>query len=165
MGLFDRLFNSGDPTRDWPVVEGPAPAVHRRTMSFESPRFGEPLESARSLGRPDEFVWNSRKNQNCELLYAGKGLRLEFEGNRLVELTFYIAPKSCPHPSFKPAQPEAPSGAVLTPGMDQRRIVELFGQPDEPGEDDVVISHDKTTSAFFFSGEGRLDRWELFLND
>jgi hypothetical protein len=165
MGLFDRLFNFGDPTRDWPVVEGPPPAVHRRTMSLESLRFGEPLESARSLGRPDEFVWNSRKNQNCELLYAGKGLRLEFEGNRLVEVTFYIAAKSCPHPLFKSAQPKAPNGGVLTPEMDRKQVVELFGEPDEPGGDDLVISHDKTTSVFFFSEDGRLDRWELFLND
>jgi len=165
MGLFDRLLNFGDPTRDWPVVEGPAPAVSRRTMSLESPRFGEPLEAARSLGRPDRFVWNSRGKANCELLYAAKGLRVEFEDNRLIEVTFYISPGSCPHPRFKPAQPKGPNGGVLTPESDRKRIVELFGEPDEPGEEDLVISHDKTTSVFFFAEDGRLDRWDLFLND
>jgi hypothetical protein len=167
LGLFDRLLNFGDPTKDWPVVSGPVPALSRRTMQLEAPRFGEPLESARSLGRPDQFTWESRRHQNSELLYASKGLRLEFEANRLVEVTFFIAPSSCPHPAFKPAQPKSRDGVALGPETGRKRIIELFGEPDPKGSDDEVLQifHGDTVSDFFLTEEGRLDRWELYLND
>jgi hypothetical protein len=136
-------------------------------MQLEAPRFGEPVESARSLGRPDEFTWKSRRHRNCELLYASKGLRLEFESNRLVEATFFIAPASCPHPRFSPAHPKSPDGVVLGPDMDRKRIVELFGEPDPKGSDDEVLQifHGDTVSDFFLTEGGRLDRWEIYLND
>jgi hypothetical protein len=133
-------------------------------MALDSPRFGTPLESARSLGRPDEFIWRSRKHGNFELVYARKGCTLEFENDRLVGIAFHLSPKYCTHAMFRPARAQAPGGALLTADMDQKCIVELFGQPDEPDEEDLVISHHETTSVFSFSAEGRLDRWELFLN-
>lgn len=136
-------------------------------MQLEAPRFGEPLESARPLGRPDQFTWQNKKAGFSELLYASKGLRLQFEANRLVEATFFIGPTSCPHPGFKPAQPKSPQGIALGPEMGRKRIVELFGEPDPKGSDEEVLQifHGDTVSEFFLTEEGRLDRWDLYLND
>jgi len=164
LGLFDRLLNFGDPTKDWPVVSGPAPALSRRTLQLEAPRFGEPLESALPLGRPDEFTWQNKKAGFSELLYASKGLRLQFEANRLVEVTFFIGPSSCSHRGFKPATPKSPKGVPLGPEMRKDRIVELFGEP-VPGSDDEVLQilHGDTASDFSLTEQGQLDRWDLYL--
>ncbi|MGZ5178701.1 MAG: hypothetical protein ACXWCW_31655, partial [Burkholderiales bacterium] len=109
MGLFDLL----DPTAKWPVVDGPAPDVNRLLLQFDSPRFGAPIDSARALGRPDEFHRKGVSTKDCTLLYARKGLLLRFHEGKLDEVRFRIGPRSSNHPAFVPAKPKAPDGSRL----------------------------------------------------
>jgi hypothetical protein len=88
MGVLDWL----DPTRTWPAVAGPAPALNRLLLQFDALRFGAPIDAARLLGRPDAVNWTNRFRKNCELFYASKRLRLRFNEGRLCDVTFLIAP-------------------------------------------------------------------------
>jgi hypothetical protein len=164
MGLLDSLI---DPTREWPVVAGPAPDVNRALMQLDQLRFGDPLDSARFLGRPDAFEWVSRRRKDYDLIHARKGLRLRFKDGRFVELEFYIGPRSCEHPAFAAARPKAPDGTTLTPEIDKKRIGELFGEPDPKGSDDEVLQvfHTNVASDFFLDETGHLESWALYPND
>jgi hypothetical protein len=164
MGLLDGLT---DPTRRWPVVEGPAPAVNPALMQLEAIRFGDPLDSARFLGRPDGVEWISRMRKDYDLIYARKGLRVRFKHGLLAEIEFYIGPRSCEHPAFSAARPKAPDGTTLTPEIDKKRIVQLFGEPDPKGSDDEVLQvfHTNVISDFFVDETGHLESWALYPND
>jgi hypothetical protein len=167
MRLLDWILGRrADPTRGWPVVPGPAPDLNWSFMQFGSLRFGDPVDAALFLGHPDGFRRHKGRD-NYGLFYARKGFGLGFEGGRFVELTFYVGPKSHSHAAFSPAQPKAPDGTRLTPEADRNRIVALFGEPDPRGSDDTLldISHGRVISNFFLDEQGRLERWELFLND
>jgi hypothetical protein len=73
------LFGMLNPTQDWPVVEPPAPDLDGPTFQITALPFGQALEAARALGRPEHVEWHSRTAKDCDLLYASKGLRLEFK--------------------------------------------------------------------------------------
>jgi hypothetical protein len=164
MGVLDWL----DPTRSWPEVPGPAPELSRITMQLEGLRFGDPIESARSLGRPDRFEWRSRVKKDCDLVYARKGLRLRFTRGHLSEVGFLIAPGSSDLPGFAPSRPLAPDGTRLGPEADRARIVALFGQPDPGGSDQTVLQvfHQRgVASDFFLDEQGHLKEWALYPND
>jgi hypothetical protein len=66
MGLSDWL----DPTRDWPPAAGPAPDPNAADLRLASLHFGDPLDSARLLGRPDQFLSRNRIRKDFDLLYA-----------------------------------------------------------------------------------------------
>ncbi|SRR6266849_981792 len=154
MGLLDWL----NPTREWPVVSGPAPDLNRITLQFDALRFGAPLASARFLGRPDAFHWLSRIRNECELVYARKGLQLRFAKGGLDQIMFLIGT----------ARPTAPDGTPLTSEIDKDRIVALFGEPDPKGSDDETLQvfHGQgVISDFDIDEGGHLIRWTLYPDD
>jgi hypothetical protein len=163
VGLFDWL----DPTREWPMVAGPAPDLNSSLLPFDSLRFGDPLTSARFLGRPEQFQWHSRSAKEYDLVYARKGLRLGFRGDRLGEIEYFIGPHASVLPAFAPARPRAPDGTRLTPDMDRDRIVAVFGEPDPKGSDDgcLQIHHGRVSSDFILDDAGRLETWVLYPDD
>jgi len=158
------FFGVNDPTRQWPAVGGAAPDVDR-FMQLEKLRFGEPLQSAHFLGRPDEF---RRTGKRCDLLYASKGLRLRFTNERLTEVSFLIGEQSSEHPAFAPAQPSAPDGTRLTAATDRSQIVSLFGEPDPGGSDETTLQifHGHgVVSDFDLDPGGHLAEWSLYPED
>jgi hypothetical protein len=167
VSIFDKLLGLEDPTRDWPIVGGPAPPVQPSLMQLDAPRLGDSVESARVLGRPDAFTWKNRRGKEFDLLYASKGLRLRFKGERLAEVELLIGPKACDHAAYVPAHPKAPDGTALTPETTRARIAELVGQPEAKGSDEEVmqIFHGRTASDFWFDPDGTLRSWSLYPND
>lgn len=150
------------------MAAGPTPDPDATLTQFDSLRFGDPLASARFLGRPERLQWRSRIRRDCDALYAKQGLRLRFRGDRLTELTFLIGPHSNDHPAFVPAQPKAPNGTRLTPEVDRAQIVALFGEPDPKGSDETCLQvfHDgRVISDFYLDGGGHLERWVLYPDD
>jgi hypothetical protein len=164
MGLLAWL----DPTRGWPVVPGPAPELDAASLQLESLSFGAPIEGARAVGRPDRLEWRNRFRRDCDLLYAGKGLRLRFTRGRLSEVAFLVGSSASDHPAFAPARPRAPDGTRLTSEADRDRIVALFGEPDPGGSDSTVLQvfHGQgLVSDFFLDDRGRLKEWVLYPGD
>lgn len=154
MGMLDWL----DPTRQWPVVAGPAPDLDGSALQFDAMRFGAPLESARFLGRPDKLQWRSRIQKDFDLVYAQKGLRLRFVQGVLREVAFLVGQ----------AQPLAPNGARLTPEVDRSQIVALFGEPDPDGSDEIclqVFHGQGVISDFYLDDAGHLTEWVLYPDD
>ena len=150
------MFGLGDPTKDWPVVPGPAPNISSTLMQFDQLRFGAPIESARFLGRPDDFHWKGLPGKNCELLYLSKGLRLEFTDRRLSEVAFLIEGG---------ASPVAPDGSRLTRATGKNAIVAAFGEPDPGGSDDTclqVFHGHGVASDFYLDDDGHLTEWCLY---
>ncbi len=157
-----------DPTSDWPIVPGAAPDLDGPTLQLTALPFGQPLESARVLGRPEALEWRSRMRKDVDLLYASKGLRLEFERGLLTVLTYLIGARASGHPAFAPARPLAPNGMRLGPDLDRGRIVSLFGEPDAKGSDETclqVFHRCGVISDFFLDEQGRLTEWALYPDD
>lgn len=159
------MFGLGDPTREWPVVPGPAPELNRVLMQFDALRFGNAVESARFLGRPDRFHWKNPIRKDCELLYASKGMLLIFSEGRLDQVRFLLGPATCDHPAFVPAQPSAPDGTRLGQQTGKDEIVALFGEPDPDGSEDdcLQIFHGNgVASDFELDEEGHLVEWAIY---
>ncbi len=73
MGFFTRVFKRrSDPTRDWPIATGQCPQVSLDRQALESfggrIKFGEGLDAARFLGRPD--VFDGPGAAGCTLTYT-----------------------------------------------------------------------------------------------
>ncbi len=157
-----------DPTRDWPVVAGPAPDVNRVLMQFDALRFGAPIESAKVLGRPDKFHWDNMVHRDCDLLYASKGLRLRFQEGKLREVRFLIGAESSDHPEFAPAQPMAPDGTRLTAQTSKDQIQAVFGPADPGGSDDTclqIFHRNGVASDFDLDQQGQLTEWAIYPDD
>jgi hypothetical protein len=163
MGLADRF----DPTRNWEEVLGPAPDP-TAFLQLPTMPFGSPLESARVLGKPDAFECRSRREKDCFLIYAKKGLRLRFRGDRLIEVSYLVGQGAIEHPAFVPSQPRAPDGTRLTPEIDRARIISTFGEPDPGGSDDTclqVFHGGGVISDFYLDQRGHLREWNLYPDD
>ncbi len=163
MGLLDFI----DPTRDWPVVPGPAPDFNLALAQLESMRFGDPLDAARFLGQPDQIEWRSRIRKDFEAVYTPKGLRLGFKAGRLSQVTYVVGGWST-EPGFAPARPKAPNGTPLTPALDRKAIVALFGEPDPGGSDQTclqVFHGGSVISDFYLDDTGHLKEWVLYPDD
>ena len=144
-----------DPTKTWLPVSGPAPDVDRVHMQFDGLHFGDPVDAARVLGRPDAFHWKNILRKDCDLTYTGKGLRLRFTDGKLDEIAFDVSV----------ASPAAPDGTRLSRQTDKGSIVKLFGEPDPGGSDDetLQIFHGHgVASDFDFDSDGKLTEWRIY---
>ena len=153
------LLNWLDPTRDWPVVSGPAPDLNGKTLQIDALPFGGPPESARFLGRPNQVEWHSRMQKDFELLYTEKRLRLRFREGKLSDVAYLVADG---------AQPTAPDGEPLTSAADRDEIVKRFGEPDPRGSDETclqVFHGCGVISDFYLDDNGRLKEWILYPDD
>lgn len=164
MGLADWF----DPTRGWETVAGPAPDPGALSLQIPALPFGCPLVAARGLGKPGGFEWRSRREQHCELLYPGRGLRLRFKGDKLIEVAYLVGAGACEDAAFTPSRPLAPDGTRLTPDIDRAQIVKMFGEPDPGGSDDTclqIFHGNGVVSDFYLDEQGRLREWSLYPDD
>ena len=172
MKLIDRLLGRrSDPTLSWPPSTVPMPDFDINTMQFGALHFGDPLEAAASLGRPDRFMWT--QDEYCELLYASRGFQLDFDRGKLAYLAFFIGPDEFvpTHSAFQFSKPRvhgvAIDGIELSPGVDRALIEKLLGPPDSVDVDaeEVILFYNRQgiTLEFELDGKaGALKRWNLY---
>jgi hypothetical protein len=101
MNILDRVLGSfrrrSDPTRHWSDTDEPLPTFDLATGGLGGLRFGDGLESAEFLGRPDEV----KQTKDCvDLFYRRRGFDVAFELGEFAQLTCHIAPspRSAPRP-------------------------------------------------------------------
>jgi len=172
MNILDRLFGRRpDPTAGWGTSQQPIPDFDLSQMRFGSLRFGDGIEAASFLGRPDRFAWTQA--DYCELLYARGGFQLDFDKGRFAYLAFFIGPdKFVPtHEGFEFSQPRlrgcAQDGARLSREMDQPALERLVNAPDSADSDaaETILYYTRQgiTMEFEMDGKsGRLKRWNLY---
>jgi hypothetical protein len=167
MGFLSRLFGGGDdPTSAWPAaVGGPAPTVSLERQALETfggrVKFGDPLESARVLGRPNRC---QADKGFATLEYHQWGLTLEFEENRFVQAAFAIGE----HQIGPSGEPRGPDGLGLSGQTTKAEVQQRFGQPDETQEysDETILCYTRgpLASEFQFDEDGRLFAWEVYVD-
>lgn len=166
MGLFSNLFGPPDSTRDWPqAVDGVLPEVDLNARTFGSLRFGDGLDSAYFLGKPDR----SKPTRDCHDLYYDRlGFVVSFELNRFVELRFDIIPETGSR--ARPAQPRATGGVIFTPETSRQDLERHYGSPSENesyGTYDIVqYVHGPLISEFEYDLKTeKLSGWTVYLNE
>ena len=153
------LLNWLDPTRDWPVVKGPAPDLDGETLQLDRLPFGSPVESARFLGKPSQIEWHSRTQKDFELHYPEKRMRLRFREGKFSDVAYLVGDG---------AQPKAPGGDLLTSSTTREEIVKRFGQPDPGGSDETclqIFHGNGVISDFDLDENGHLKEWILYPDD
>lgn len=128
--------------------------------------FGDPLEHARVLGRPDRF--SSGPRGYCELLYARAGFQIDFDNDRLAYVAFFVAadeylPTSAP---VVFAQPILDSHR-LSSASSLRHVETLLGSPktrDDEDDDETILSYEKNglTIEFEFAANDHLKRLNIY---
>jgi hypothetical protein len=158
-----------DPTWDWPIEVPAVPDLDLSRMALGSLRFGDAVEAARGLGRPDRFRW--KDGGYCELLYARAGFQLDFEDGRLCYMAFFIgADADGPsHPALSPSEPRIRGESPLTAETGKDDLQRRFGPPgSEDSDDDETVLYyrrDRVTMEFELDGMGHLKRWNLYPSD
>ncbi|MGQ0736565.1 MAG: hypothetical protein ACT4QD_23290, partial [Acidobacteriota bacterium] len=125
--------------------------------------FGDGLESARVLGRPDEC---EGKDGNFTLRYDSYGMEVEFEPGRFVKVTFSMA-EGEDGGRFSSAR-RGPDGLSLTSRTTKQEVLDRFGEPttrDEYEDEDFFYYIDgPLASELEFDEHGRLVRWAVYLD-
>lgn len=159
MGFFDRILGrQKDPTADWSSFSLPIPEFDMSEMSFGSLGFGDSIEAASFLGRPDVLNWI--ESDHCELIYGRGGFNLYFAGGEFSAITFFIArdadtPDQVPiHFSRPVLRGSVPYGTQLTPEVDLARIHSLFGSPES-------VEHTELDHSLFYARNGIEMEFEL----
>lgn len=145
-GIFQWL--SGNPTSNWPAFDGQAPTLDPRTFAFGTLRFGDPVESARTLGKPDAC---HRSGNKVTLDYAGAGFKLEFAFDKLHALDIVFRKpgenESALNESALDVRIPLGNGIVLSRSTDRGQIRGLFGEPDDvddiPEEDYISFNYER----------------------
>lgn len=171
MSLLSRLFGGADPTDAWPAADGPSPQICFERSALEtigsSLHFGDGLDAARFLGRPDVCLRHA--DGNYSLTYRRWGLHIEFEAHRFVQATFVITPDiEVDGTPLAAAEVRGPDGRALGSHTAKAELLERYGAPSEVQEfDDETIlyfGHAPLTSEFQLTGKGRLARWDVYLD-
>lgn len=163
-----------DPTLNWGAFHKPIPDFDVSRMQFGSLRFGDGLQGASFLGRPDHF--EVKEGEYCELLYARGGFQLDFDKNRFAYLGFFIGPDAClpKHPDMEFSAPRLRGNSLnrthLTSQTDRATLERIFGSPDSVDADaqEAVLYYlrQRVTMEFELDGRtGRLKRWNLYPKD
>jgi len=140
-------------------------------MQFGRLRFGDALNAAAFLGRPDRFVWT--QSEYCELLYASGGFQLDFDGGEFAYAAFFVGPdNSLPkHRALEFSKPRlrgcTPDGIRLSRDTDRELLERLLGLPTsvdtEVRETILFYTRKKIALEFEMDGKtGRLKRWNLY---
>lgn len=170
MGILDRLFGGNeDATKAWPPSSGPCPQISLERQALETFGgkivFGDPVENARFLGRPDDRTVHANF---ATLGYPQWGLTLEFELGRFVEATFDLdrPPASQPDNPFA-TQVKGPDGVALTQQTSKHELLRRFGEPAKTQDlDDETIlyyHHGPLVSEFDVREDG-LFAWSVYLD-
>lgn len=156
-----------DPTAEWADTCAQAtPAFDWSDLRLGPIAFGDPLEKAEPLGRPDRFRWT--QPGYCELLYARRGLQIDFDRGRFAYLAWFIGRDSVTpdHPDMTFCTPALDDELALTRDMGIDDLRAHLGAPvsEDVGEDETVLFYTGggVVLEFEFDGEGRLKRWNLY---
>jgi hypothetical protein len=172
MSFLDRLLGRHqDPTLSWGVFSLPIPDFDLTAMRFGPLQFGDGLEAAAFLGRPDSLAWT--QSDYAELLYAKGGFQLDFDRGKFVYAGFFIGPDDFlpKHPELEFSKPRlrgcTPEGTRLSRETDRALIERLLGAPDlvdtEPSEGILYYTRHGVTMEFEMDGKTlRLKRWNLY---
>ena len=131
-----------DPTRRWPRCYPDTPMVDLARGTVGSLRFGDAIDCAQCFGRPDRFRWS--RPDYCELLYAGAGFEIDFDGGRLAYVAFFLGPDEClPKCSELRFASMWLDGRPISKGTSLPEIQTVFGRPvsAERGEDEIVVCY------------------------
>lgn len=140
-------------------------------MRFGALGFGDGIEAASFLGRPDTFEWTQDKS--CELLYAGGGFQLDLDDGKFAYAAFFIGPDSHQpkHPALKFSMPRLNglihAGIGLSPDTKLELLFQLLGSPEKADSDapETVLHYTRQGIAMEFEMDGatgRLKRWNLY---
>jgi hypothetical protein len=172
MNLINRLLGRrAAPTADWGVFVPPMPVLDLSRMRFGSLGFGDGFEAAAFLGRPDRCVWT--QDGYCELLYAGGGFQLDYDGGRFSYLAFFIGPDrhQPDHPALAFSAPRLcgdPYNDVgLSQNTDRQLLERMFGPPGkvDAAADETILNYTRKGVAMEFEMDGvtgLLKRWNLY---
>ena len=166
MGLFDWLFRPKNPTADWPL-SGELPPFDPATHAFGFLRFGDNLQAARRIGRPEKCTFRKKTGSWC-LEYVSRGYHLSFTNDRFVDAFFEIGVggEFALKPETPKAEPLLTSGERLTTNTTIDEIVRLFGKPDATDEEDDSMLLDYPGDALAmeieFNSAGQLTSWHIF---
>ena len=165
--MIERLRSAaGDPTEAWADASAAAPGFDWSELRLGRLAFGDPLECAESLGRPDRFRWT--QPGYCELLYARAGFQIDFDRGRFAYLAWFIGPD--------PANPELPDMSYASPALDEELALTRetsmddlrahLGPPssEDADDDETVLFYagGGVVLEFEFDAAGRLKRWNLY---
>jgi len=167
MGFLSFLFGGKpDPTREWPPALGPAPEFDVERMTLGSLAFGGSLDEAKFLGRPEESRWIS--GRVLQLLWARRGLLLEFEDGRLSFLAWIIGPDlvAPTHRDLRFARPHPVGGPVLDGRTSEQDLTAWLGPPGgrDKDEDETILEWEKDglILEFELTPAGCLKRWNVY---
>jgi hypothetical protein len=172
MGFVDRLLRRrADPTLSWQPFSLPIPDFDLTEMRFGKLRFGDAIDAAASLGRPDRVEWT--RGEYCELLYASGGFQIDFDSNRFAYLAFFIGPDELlpKHPAFELSKPRlrggTEDGSRLSRDTQRPRLERLFGAADsvDADSDETILYYARQGVTMEFEldpSNGRLKRWNLY---
>jgi len=156
-----------DPTAGWGAAGAPLPPFDVSAMRFGSLGFGDPIESARFLGKPDAVEWPS--NTTCRMIYGRGGFQLDFESGVLDFATFFISPDE-----FDPAvdslrhqEAALAGGGRISASTKRDELERLFGAPthEEADDDEIILTffRNEVSMEFEFTPDAaRLKRWMLY---
>lgn len=165
MKLLDHFFRRrSDPTLSWSTSRPSLPAFDVSAMRFGSLRFGDGLEAAAFLGRPDRFTWTSK--EYCELLYASSGFQIDCDKTHFAYLAFLIGPDDCQpaHEELKFARPKlrgcTPHEITLSSATTRRKLEESLGNADSVDDepDEVILSYLRHGVMMEFELDGTAER-------
>jgi hypothetical protein len=159
MGFLDRLRGrQTDPTTDWPPADGSLPELVPEEKRFGPLRFGDPLTSARTLGKPHR---TSRIDKDHTALFYQAGFRIEFGEKGFCYLALILADL------------DGEAGVSMSPevqpqiGCQNRAAIEnRFGTPhkvDAEEEESILVYRvNGCRMEFELCPSGSLKRWNLF---
>ncbi|MGH7504150.1 MAG: hypothetical protein ACRELX_00795 [Longimicrobiales bacterium] len=156
-----------NPTEFWPdPVEAP-PAFDWSELRFGPIRFGEPLEYAAPLGRPNVFRWT--ETGGCDLLYTQAGFSIGFDQARFAYIACFIAPdpNTAMHAEMAYCTPSLDDELVLSPDARPNDVTSRLGPPgtdkiDRNGDRVLVYAGEGVVLEFEFDRNGGLTRWNLY---
>jgi hypothetical protein len=170
MGLFSKLFGGiPDPTADWQVVTDPLPVIRLQPFALGELRFGDKLDAARFLGRPDQCDLSKTPGM-FTLVYTSRGFELAFDDFRLSEAEFYLGYGTffSPEPDEAICTLRLANGTVLNDTTTREDIEQLMGKPTktkvdpEDGDEDWSYHQRDVAMRFKFTPQGTLAVWSLY---
>lgn len=165
--LKERLRSAaGDPTETWPPASADVPAIDWSELRFGPIAFGDPLECAAGLGRPDRFRWT--QPGYCELLYARSGFQIDFDRGRFAYLAWFIGPDPAnpQHDAMNFGTPTLDEDFALTRDTHIEQVRARLGPATSEDVDDhetvLFYTGGGIVLEFEFDADGRLKRWNLY---
>lgn len=163
------LFPNGKAsyTSEWPKVANP-PTVQLdlAAASIGTLRFGDHIDVAKVLGRPDDYIRHDGKG--CGLIYFEHGLYLEFdERQEFSFVTFHLshAPND-PKSRFRGRPLRLSSGGIISSESSPDEITRLFGKCSDAAEDEdgTLLTHNVYGFMLdvYFSPAGRIYEVDVF---